>query len=102
MGSAITRLGDKTAGLSGTHAWQATPSDSGSPTIFINGKAAIRIGDHYTTHSMPNPPVAPHDAVSAQGSTTVFFNGLAVTRVNDLTSCTDKIAEGSPNVFAGG
>lgn len=95
---AATRLGDNTAG----HGWSPTPSIKGSPDVFVNSLASIRIGDDYAVHSMPYPPVAPHKLNSAQGSTTVYANGLAMTRVGDVLSCTDTVAFGSSNVFIGG
>jgi len=99
MSQAATRLGDKSAGH--FPGFPPTPSVAGSPTVFINSKPAIRVGDAYETHLLPFPPIIPHDSVSAQGSKTVFCEGLALTRVGDDMSCSDKVAEGSPNVFVG-
>ena len=92
---AATRKGDSTTG----HGWYPTMSDEGSPTVFVNNKPTVRVGDHFTTHSLPYPPVAPHDSVSAQGSPTVFVENLAMMRIGDETSCSDKVSTGSPDVF---
>lgn len=92
---AVTRIGDATVG----HDWLPTVSDSGSPTVFANNIGVVRVGDHYVTHSLPYPPIAPHDSVSAQGSETVFAENFSVTRIGDETSCSDIVAEGSPTVF---
>jgi len=96
--TAATRKGDLTAG----HIWLPTPSIEGSPDVMVNGQPAVRVGDHFATHTLPAPPLSPHDSVSAQGSQTVFANNKAVTRVGDQTSCSDTVAIGSPNVFVGG
>jgi len=97
MSSGVTRVGDKTVG----HSWSPTASIAGSPNVFANGKPVVRVGDAYADHSLPYPPIAPHKLVSAQGSKTVFVNGLAVTRIGDDLSCSDKVAEGSNNIFIG-
>ncbi len=97
----ITRKGDSTNGHPGASDWVPTVSDAGSPTVFTNGIAVVRVGDHFTTHQLSYAPLAPHDSVSAQGSTTVFAEKLAVMRVGDETSCSDTVAVGSPDVFAG-
>ena len=97
MSKGATRLGDKTVG----HSWVPTTSIAGSPNVFINGIAVVRVGDAYATHSLPYPPIAPHQLVSAQGSKTVFVNGLSLSRIGDQMSCSDLVAEGSTNVFVG-
>lgn len=89
---AACRLGDMSAG----HCFEARPNDQGSPNVFINGKAAHRVGDHWPTHScFP----ASHDSNTSQGSPNVFINGKAAARVGDQLNCGDIIAQGSPNVI---
>ena len=74
----------------------------GSPDVFINGIAVSRQGDNNNSHQLPGSPCPSHVAPITVGSTTVFANGKGVGRIGDaITSCT-AVAEGSPNVFAGG
>ena len=89
---AAVRLGDMSAG----HCFGARPNDQASPNVFINGKGAHRVGDHWPTHCCG--PVC-HDGVLAQGSPNVFINGKAQGRIGDQISCGDILAQGSPNVF---
>ena len=94
---AVTRVGlDKHVG----HA-SPTPSPfhktayaSGSPNVFTNGAATVRVGDK-TGCGDP----------ATVGSGTVFVNGLAVHRQGDATGghgswVPSASASGSPNVFA--
>ena len=92
--SAVHRKGDQTTGHSG---WVVNVSDAGSPTVFANNIPVVRTGDHFATHPLPVAP--PHDAVGAQGSPTVFVENQAVMRIGDETSCSDKIASGSPDCY---
>lgn len=74
----------------------------GSPNVFVNNIGVSRQTDKNTPHKLPGTPCPIHTAPIAIGSTTVFINGLGCGRIGDaLTSCT-QVAEGSPNVFAGG
>ena len=59
--------------------------------------AVVRVGDMSAGHPHCYPPTP---AVS--GSPNVFVNGKALCRVGDSISCGDTMAQGSPNVFAGG
>lgn len=72
----------------------------GSPDVFVNGIPWSRQGDLNTGHLLPGVPCPSHAAPITQGSSTVFINGRQAGRVGDPT-CT-AVAEGSPNVFAGG
>ena len=75
-----------------------------STNVYVNGKRVSREGDKNITHKRPpdKPPCPSHAAPISAGSPTVFVNGKGCGRVNDnLSGCT-KVAEGSPNVFAGG
>lgn len=70
----------------------------GSPNVFVNSYAAVRIGD----------AVQPHDsgihssAVMEEGSSTVFVNSIPLCRQGDLATCGHPAEPGSPNTFAGG
>jgi len=68
----------------------------GSPSVFINGAPAVRVGDAVAGHGL-----SPHDSpVMQEGSQSVRVNGLAVCRAGDAASCGDT-ATGSTTVAAG-
>lgn len=94
---AVTRKGDAdVAHCSGM------VRDGHSPNVFVNGIPVSRQGDNNTAHLFPPFPCGTHAAPITIGSTTVFCNGVGIGRIGDaITSCT-SVAEGSPNVFAGG
>jgi len=92
---AVTRIGDADV----PHCSGMTRAE-GSPDVFCNGIAISRQGDLNTGHLKPPVPCVGHAAAIVTGSTTVFVNGVGCGRVGDAT-CT-AVAEGSPNVFAGG
>lgn len=92
-----TRLGDKDTGHD---ACPPTALVTGSPDVFINGKAAGRVGDSYAPHGCINHPS--HSGTIASGSSSVFINGKAAGRVGDPVSCGGSVAEGSSNVNIGG
>ena len=75
--------------------------------VYANNIPISRQGDKNTPHFAPahketHPICNIHQAAIATGSTTVFVNGKGCGRVGDaLTGCT-AVAQGSPNVFAGG
>lgn len=96
---AVVREGDMSTGH--PHCYPPTPANSGSPNVFINGIPAIRLNDSWETHGAC-PLHSPHSGSSSSGSSTVFCNGKPLCRVGDSISCGDTMAEGSPNVFAGG
>jgi hypothetical protein len=68
--------------------------------VFVNGRAALRVGD-------PGVHAAccgPNTWKAAKGSATVFVNGKAFHRLGDMTThCggVGKLVEGSPNVIVG-
>ena len=94
---AVTRVGDADV----THC--TTPFRAqGSPDVFCNGIAVSRQGDSNTTHLLPGAPCPAHTAVIASGSATVFVNGRGIGRVGDAISGCTSVAQGSPDVFAGG
>lgn len=94
---AQTRVGDLNTGH------DSCPSvalASGSADVFINGKAAGRVGDPYNPHGCDVH--APHSGVIASGSGSVFINGIPAGRIGDSVSCGGSVAEGSPDVIVGG
>lgn len=72
---------------------------SGSPNVFVNGKATGRIGDAYSSHDCQVH--SPHVGVIASGSPNVFVNGKATGRIGDAVSCGGSVAQGSENVNIG-
>ena len=73
-----------------------------SQNVYVNGIPVSRQGDNNTVHLLPGVPCPSHVAPITIGSTTVFINGKGCGRIGDaITGCT-SVAEGSPNVFAGG
>ena len=94
---AATRIGDADV----THC--STPyRNQGSPDVFVNSIPWSRQGDINTSHLLPGSPCPSHTSPITIGSTTVFVNSKGAGRIGDaITSCT-QVAEGSPNVFAGG
>lgn len=94
---AITRVGDADV----AHCSGMTRAE-GSPDVFANGIAVSRQGDNNTSHLLPGIPCPSHSAPIAAGSSSVFVNGCGVGRVGDAVSGCTSVAEGSPDVFAGG
>jgi len=94
---AATRIGDKDV----THC--STPARAvGSNNVYVNSIPWSRQSDINTSHLLPGAPCPSHTAPITTGSTTVFVNSLGAGRIGDaITGCT-SVAEGSPNVFAGG
>jgi len=98
---AVTRIGDADV----SHCSGMTRAE-GSPNVFCNKDddgnpiPISRQGDVNTSHLLPAPICPSHAVAITTGSTTVFVNGKGCGRIGDAT-CT-KVAEGSPNVFAGG
>lgn len=93
---AVTRFGDADV----SHCSGMT-REGCSPNVFANNIPVSRQGDKNTSHLLPAPICPSHAVAITTGSTTVFCNGnLGIGRVGDAT-CT-SVAEGSPNVFAGG
>ena len=94
---AVTRVGD----LDLIHC--SVPARAvGSPNVFVNSIPVSRQGDINTVHVLPGSPCPQHVAPITIGSLTVRINGRGCGRVGDaITACT-LVAQGSPNVFAGG
>lgn len=95
---AIARIADV---CTGHGCWPSRPNDQGSANVFINGRAAHRVGDHWMAHTCPIIPET-HDSILAQGSSTVFVNGKPLGRIGDAVACGSFIRTGSPDVYAGG
>jgi len=94
---AVTRKGDADV----PHC--STPfRDKHSPNVYVNGIAVSRQGDNNTVHLLPAPPCPSHARPIAVGSRTVFVNAKGCGRIGDAISACTSVAEGSPNVFAGG
>ena len=94
---AVTRKGDADV----THC--STPFRLGcSEDVFVNDIGVSRQGDVNTVHELPGLPCPSHQQVITTGSTTVFVNNVGCGRIGDgITACT-SVAQGSPDVFAGG
>ncbi|MBA2998562.1 type VI secretion system PAAR protein [Salmonella enterica subsp. salamae serovar 3,10:b:e,n,x] len=69
-----------------------------SPTVFINGLPAARMGDPLTPHAKPEHP--PHPRKIAGGSSTVFIDGLPAARTGDAVDC-GGVVTGSGKVNTG-
>jgi uncharacterized Zn-binding protein involved in type VI secretion len=89
-GLPVARKGDRCTGHGSHH---PRPSTQGSPDTFANSKPVHRKGDSWGPHS--------HTSNLAKGSTTVFANSKQVGRKTDPVVCKSKVAQGSPDVFAG-
>jgi uncharacterized Zn-binding protein involved in type VI secretion len=73
---------------------------AGSGNVFINSKAAHRLGDPYAPHGCG--VCTPHGGSGSAGSSTVFTNNKAQRRIGDAVDCGSVAASGSGNVFVGG
>lgn len=94
---AATRIGDRDV----THC-SGMVRAQGSPNVFVNNIPWSRQGDVNTVHLLPGSPCPSHAAPITRGSTTVYVNNRGAGRIGDaITACT-SVAQGSPNVFAGG
>ena len=70
--------------------------------VYINGKLVARRGDPLKPHTIKRGlDCIGHPANINRGSRTVFAHGIPIARIGDSA---DKgaMAQGSPNVFAGG
>jgi len=95
---AATRIGDRDV----THC-SGMVRAQGSPNVFVNNRPWSRQGDKNTVHLKPGGKnCVPHTAPITVGSSTVFVNNRGAGRIGDsITGCT-VVAQGSPDVFAGG
>ena len=74
----------------------------GSGSVFVNGIPWSYQSHVNTVHLLPGSPCPAHNAPITTGSSTVFIEGLGAGRVGDAISGCTAVAQGSPNVFAGG
>ena len=103
--SDVTRVGDSHSGTC-SHGADCCPHSvsgeftEGSPNVFVNGKAVVRVGDSLE-HNCPHCGTGE----ASGGSSTVFANGQAVVREGDPVSYpggSGTVNQGSSNVSAGG
>lgn len=101
MARALSAIGDLTLGEDVGCKLFPTPILSGSPTVFVNGKAAATIGSRLLPHFcfIGNTLISHTNRVVTTGSPTVFINGQAAACIGSLTDCGDTVAQGSPTVF---
>lgn len=97
--SAVVRLGDTSTGH--PHCYPARPNIEASENVLVNGKGVHRMGDAWAVHGACGDH-SPHGGSASSGSSTVFVNGKPICRIGDGISCSDSMATGSNNVFAGG
>ncbi|AVB18210.1 MULTISPECIES: RHS repeat-associated core domain-containing protein [Pseudomonas syringae group] len=93
-GNAIASLGESIGAAFSSAAGQI---ESGSPNVFINGRAAAFAIDSTAVCEKHSPIVK-----VAEGSSNVFINGKPAARKGDKLTCGAKIGTGSNNVFIGG
>lgn len=76
------KLGDKGTKHDGYH---ETAITAASPTVFVDGLPAARLGDPLTAHSKRDHP--PHPRQISTGSATVFIDGMPAARSGDAVDC---------------
>lgn len=81
--------------------WPPRSNSQASTNVFCNGIGVHRQGDSWNPHTCPSIPET-HGGNLAAGSSTVYVNGKQCGRIGDPVSCGSTVAQGSPNVFAGG
>ena len=100
------RLGDRSLAPADAHGCPGCPHPaigaavSGSPTVNVNGRPALRVGDTGVHAACCGPNVWS----AATGAPHVFVNGKAAHRVGDADRhCggAGRMIEGSPTVFVG-
>ena len=74
---------------------------SGSSTVFIEGKPAARVGDLFLQHVLLSLPHTVHIPLIQSGSSTVFIEGKPAARVGDLLNCGGNILSGASTVDIG-
>ena len=72
----------------------------GSPDVFLEGYAVVRLGDLWESHGCPAHP--PHQGRVLQASDEVIVNGLPVVRVGDPLDCGGNVQTGCEALYAGG
>lgn len=98
MKGGAVRLGD-IAFPGGSHiVWQSVSTVEGASTVFVNGLAAVRIGDEYSVHCLGSNCHAP---IQDTGSPTVIIEGSPAARIGDKSDCGMICGTGSRDVFIG-
>lgn len=95
--SAATRVTDL---CTGHQCYPPREALTGSPNVFINGKAVHRKGDFWAVHSC-GEDIGAHSGKLVSGSKTVLVNNTEPGRIGDPISCGSKVMKGSPNVYIG-
>jgi uncharacterized Zn-binding protein involved in type VI secretion len=72
----------------------------GSPDVFLEGFAVVRLGDLWEEHDCPEHES--HQAKVIQASSEVTVNGLALVRVGDVLDCGCRVKTGAKALYAGG
>jgi uncharacterized Zn-binding protein involved in type VI secretion len=72
----------------------------GSPDVFLEGHAVVRLGDKWEAHGCPAHPK--HEGRVVQASSEVTVNGLPVVRIGDPLDCGGEVKTGSSDLYAGG
>jgi uncharacterized Zn-binding protein involved in type VI secretion len=72
----------------------------GSPDVFLDGHAVVRLGDLWESHGCPAH--TPHKGRVVQASSEVTVNGLPVVRVGDPLDCGGTVKTGCEALYAGG
>jgi len=100
---AAARSGDAVLSQSGVGKYcngpMMTTTGTGSPTVFINGQPAVRLGDLVGPH--PFHGCGPDISPLTTSSSTVLIDGLGAGRIGDIYTADNIIIVGSPNVFIG-
>ena len=109
--SRAARLGDSEKGICSIPIYSHTHScphrrngifdGGGSPNVFFEGVAAIRLNDGGNCN-------CPHSGTfkASEGSSSVFINGRAAVRIKDMTTCNlcqkeGYVTNGASTVFIG-
>src|SRR5262249_20391235 len=72
----------------------------GSPDVFLDGHAVVRLGDRWASHHCARH--SPHEGRVMQASDEVTVNGMPVVRVGDPLDCGGRVKTGSEALYAGG
>ena len=101
MARALSSIGDMTLGEMVECKMPPTAILSGSPTVFVNGKAVATIGSKVFTHFcfVGDKLIVHANRTITTGSPTVFVNGMAAACIGSTVDCTDIVVQGSPTVF---
>jgi uncharacterized Zn-binding protein involved in type VI secretion len=78
-----------------------TPAIGGSPDVYVNGRALMRVGDPYVPHPCAVGHAPPHPRNLAKGSSSVFVNGIPAGRKGDAINCGGEAQTASSNVYIG-